>query len=261
VSKALQMLADPETPTGEIEEVIGQDQALVAKLIKVGNSALYGGLQKVTTLRQVLTRLGLKTTRNIVLTASTRSYFLKNRKGMRVWGQFLWQHSVESGLAARRIAETIHYPDPEEAFIGGLVHDIGKLIILMLFPELYKEILKVKKVNQMASKTSETRVIGSDHEQIGRLLMDQWNMPDSAKSCAEYHHRCRESETHSGLVAVVAYADYLSRQYGANPESLLADDQAYAQDAAAILKITDAARAALAEAVLEDFQHAEMMME
>jgi HD-like signal output (HDOD) protein len=261
VSKALQMLADPETPSEEIEEVIGQDQALVAKLIKVGNSALYGGLQKVTTLRQVLTRLGLKTTRNIVLTASTRSYFLKNRKGMRVWGQFLWQHSVESGLAARRIAETIHYPDPEEAFIGGLVHDIGKLIILMLFPELYKEILKVKKVNQMASKTSETRVIGSDHEQIGRLLMDQWNMPDSAKSCAEYHHRCRESETHSGLVAVVAYADYLSRKFGANPESLLADDQAYAQDAAAILKITDAAQAALAEAVLEDFQHAEMMME
>lgn len=261
VSKALQMLADPETPTAEIEKVIGQDQALVAKLIKVGNSALYGGLQKVTTLRQVLTRLGLKTTRNIVLTASTRSYFMTNRKGMRMWGQFLWQHSVESGLAARRIAAIIDYPDPEEAFIGGLVHDIGKLIILMLFPELYKEILKLKKVHQMTSRTAETQVIGSDHEQIGRLLMNQWNMPDSAKSCAEYHHRCRESETHSTLVAVVAYADYLSRQYGANPESLLGEDQAYAQDAAAILRITDATRAALAESVLEDFQHAEMMME
>jgi HD-like signal output (HDOD) protein len=89
VSKALQMLSDPETPTEEIEAVIGQDQALVTKLIKVGNSALYGGLQKVTTLRQVLSRLGLKTTRNLVLAPSTRSYFLKNRKGMRVWGQFL----------------------------------------------------------------------------------------------------------------------------------------------------------------------------
>lgn len=261
VSKALDLLADPETPSEEIEAVIGQDQALVAKLIKVGNSALYGGLQKVTTLRQVLTRLGLKTTRNLVLTASTRSYFLNNRKGMRVWGQFLWQHSVESGLAARRVAETIRHPDPEEAFIGGLVHDIGKLIILMLFPEPYKEILKLKKVNQMTSKAAETQVIGSDHEQIGRLLMDQWNMPDSAKSCAEYHHRYQESKTHSILTAIVAYADYLSRQYGTNPESLLDEDHAYAHNVASILKLTDDTQAALAEAVIEDFQHAEMMME
>lgn len=261
VSKALDLLADPETPSEEIEAVIGQDQALVAKLIKVGNSALYGGLQKVTTLRQVLTRLGLKTTRNLVLTASTRSYFLNNRKGMRVWGQFLWQHSVESGLAARRIAETIHHPDPEEAFIGGLVHDIGKLIILMLFPEPYKEILKLKKVNRMTSKAAEMQAIGSDHEQIGRLLMDQWNMPDNAKSCAEYHHRYQESKTHSILAAIVAYADYLSRQYGTNPESLLAEDHAYARNVASTLKLTDDTRTALAGAIIEDFQNAEMMME
>lgn len=261
VSKALQMLSDPETPAEEIEAVIGQDQALVAKLIKVGNSALYGGLQKVTTLRQVLTRLGLKTTRNLVLAASTRSYFMNSRKGMRVWGQFLWQHSVESGLAARRIAETIHHSDPEEAFIGGLVHDIGKLIILMLFPDAYKEILKLKKVNQLTHKAAENQVLGSDHEHIGRLLMDQWNMPESAKACAEYHHRYQESENHSVLAAVVAYADYLSRQYGTNPEAISEEDYAYAQDVALTLKLSESYQGALAEGVIDDFQHAEMMME
>lgn len=260
VTSAMQLLSDPETPTEEIEAVIGQDQALVTKLIKVGNSALYGGLQKVTSLRQVLTRLGLKTTRNLILSASAHSYFINNQKGMRTWVQNLWQHSVETGLAARRIAEITNYTDPEEAFIGGLVHDIGKLIILMLFPKPFKEILKIKKVDQLDSKTAEYRIIGLDHEQIGRILMDRWNMPDSAKTCAEYHHRYQESQGYPELSAIVAYADYLSRQYGTKPEALLDEDHIYAQNAATTLKLSESSKATIAEAVIDDFQHAELMM-
>ena len=261
VSSAIQMLSDPETPVEEVEAVIGQDQALVANLIKVGNSALYGGLQKVTTLRQVLTRLGLKTTRNLILAASTRSYFLNNKKGMRVWGQSLWQHSLESGLAARRIGETINFPDPEEAFIGGLVHDIGKLIILILYPEPFKEILKLKKVQPIDSKSAEVKVIGHDHEQIGRLLMDRWNMPDGAKACAEYHHRYQEAGQYSQLAAIVAYAEYLSRQFGAKPDTLRAEDHDYAQELASALNLSDAMKASLVETDIDDFQNAELMMD
>lgn len=261
VSSAMRMLSDPETPVEKIEALIGQDQALVANLIKVGNSALYGGLQKATTLRQVLTRLGLKTTRNLILTASARGYFLNNQKGMRVWGQNLWQHSVESALAARRIAEAINYAFPEEAFIGGLVHDIGKLIILMLFPDPFKEILKLKKMDQMDSKTAENRILGLDHEQIGRLLMDRWNMPDSAKACAEYHHRYQESRGYEELAAIVAYADYLSRQYGTKSEGVLDKHHIYAQDAATTLKLSEHTKVALAETAIDDFQNAELMME
>lgn len=261
VSQILQVISNPETPLEEIEAVIGKDQALVAKLIQVGNSALYGGMQKVTTLRQVLTRLGLKTIRNLVVAASTRSYFLHNRKGTRVWGQFLWQHAVESGLAARRIAEAIGYPEPEEAFIGGLVHDIGKLVILMLFGESYKEILKLKKVHQMASIPAEVQVIGCNHEQIGRILLDHWNMPDSAKACADYHHHFQDCTTFDDLIAIVAYADHLSRQYGTNPESMLAADLAYSEKLMTTLKISPADQTALIDAVIDDFQNAELMLE
>jgi HD-like signal output (HDOD) protein len=261
VSQILQILSQPETPLEEIETIISKDQALVAKLIQVGNSALYGGMQKASTLRQVLTRLGLKTIRNLVVAASTRSFFMHNRKGMRLWGQFLWQHSVESALAARRIAESIKYPEPEEAFIGGLVHDIGKLVILMLFAESYQEILKLKKVHQMASIPAETQVLGCNHEQIGRLLLDRWNMPDSAKACAEFHHRHRDCGTHSDLVAIVAYADHLSRQYGTNPESLLPADHAYCQELMDTLNISPADQTALVEAIIDDFQKAELMIE
>ncbi len=261
VSKVLDMLSNPEIPFEEIEAIISRDQALVAKLIKVGNSALYGGLQKVGSLRQVLTRLGLKTTRNLVLAASTRSYFLGNRQSLRIWGQFLWQHAVETGLAARRIAESMQYPDPEEAFVGGLIHDIGKLIMLILYSKPYIEILKMKKVNQVASKSAEMQVLGCDHEQIGKLLMDRWNMPESAKACARFHHRYQESEKHGDLVAIVAYADQLSRQYGGNPETLLVEDHTYTRELRARLRVTESIHAALVEAVVEDFQNAEMLMD
>ncbi len=261
VSSAMNMLSDPETPLEKIEQIIGQDQALVTNLIKVGNSALYGGLQKVTTLRQVLTRLGLKTTRNLILAASTRSYFLNNHKGMRVWGLSLWQHSVESGMAARRIAEAIHFPDPEEAFISGLVHDIGKLIMLMLYPDPFKEILKLKKVGRLDSKTAETQILGYDHEQIGRLLMERWNMPECAKTCAEFHHRYDQAAKHGVAAAIVAYADYLSRQYGAKPEALSEADHAYADRAAEALHLSDPAKSSLAETVIDDFQNAELLMD
>ncbi len=261
VSQILQILSRPDTPLEEIEAIISKDQALVAKLIQVGNSALYGGMQKVSTLRQVLTRLGLKTIRNLVVAASTRSFFMQNRKGMRLWGQYLWQHAIESALAARRLAESIQYPEPEEAFIGGLVHDIGKLVILMLFADAYKEILKLKKIHQMASIQAETQVLGCNHEQIGRLLLDRWNMPDSAKACAEYHHRYRECCTQADLVAIVAYADHLSRQYGTNPESLPSPDLAYSEELMAALKITPTDQTPLVEAVIDDFQKAELMIE
>jgi HD-like signal output (HDOD) protein len=261
VSQILQILSKPETPLEEIEAIISKDQALVAKLIQVGNSALYGGMQKVSTLRQVLTRLGLKTIRNLVVAASTRSFFMHDRKGMRLWGQFLWQHAVESALAARRIAESIKYPEPEEAFIGGLVHDIGKLVILMLFPEPYREILKLKKVQQMASIPAEMQVLDCNHQQIGRLLLDRWNMPDSTKACAEFHHHHQDCSTHNDLVAIVAYADHLSRQYGTNPESLQAEDQAYCQELMTALKISPADQTAMVDAIIDDFQKAELMIE
>ena len=261
VSQILQILSKPETPLEEIEAIISKDQALVAKLIQVGNSALYGGMQKVSTLRQVLTRLGLKTIRNLVVAASTRSFFMHDRKGMRLWGQFLWQHAVESALAARRIADSIKYPEPEEAFIGGLVHDIGKLVILMLFPESYREILKLKKVQQLASIPAEMKVLDCNHQQIGKLLLDRWNMPDSTRACAEFHHRHQDCGTHNDLVAIVAYADHLSRQYGTNPESLQPADQAYSQELMTTLKISPAGQSALVEAIIDDFQKAELMIE
>ena len=116
------MLSDPEISLEDVEAVIAKDQALVARIIKVSNSALYGGLQQVASLRQALARLGAKTSKSLVLAASARGYFVKQHQGVQVYGRMLWQHAVECGIAARRVAAAVAYEDPEQAFISGILH-------------------------------------------------------------------------------------------------------------------------------------------
>ncbi len=170
VTRALEMLSDPGADINALESVIGKDQSLVSKLIKISNSALYGGLNRVESLQQALTRLGAKTTKSLIVSASMQTYFFKSNPGMQTWGQFLWQHAAECGMAARRIALAAGYDDPEKAFVGGVLHDIGKLVLLLVSAESFHQIQTLKKREALADHAAERKVIGTDHMEIGELL-------------------------------------------------------------------------------------------
>jgi len=259
VTKALAMLSDPAMDLAEVETVIGQDQALVAKLIKVSNSVLYGRVQKVSTLRQALARLGARIVKSLVLSASTRSYFLKRSNGASAWGQFLWQHTVECGLAARRIAELFDDQDPEEAFIGGIIHDIGKLAILLVYPEKYKGIQKIIRTESMAEIQAETDVLGCSHEEIGYLLLDQWKMPDTAKACARFHHNFEDAGEYRTLAAIIAYGDYCSHTFGAHPHMAGAAAGTLCVNPSEALNISEEREADLKEVILADYGSADLL--
>ena len=174
VSRALELLADPDAPVKEIESVIEKDQSLVSKLMRVSNSALYGGMQRVESLQQALTRLGARTSRSLIVAASMQDYFLRSNANTQVLAQALWQHAAECGLAARRIAAVIGYDDPEKAFVGGVVHDIGKLVILLTDGDAYRRITNLMRQASLSALDAETRVLGIDHVTIGIQLMQKW---------------------------------------------------------------------------------------
>ena len=193
VTRALEILSDPGVDIKAVEKVIGKDQSLVSKLIKISNSVLYGGLNRVESLQQALTRLGTKTTKSLVLSASMQTYFFKRNPGMQTWGQFLWQHAAECGLAARRIAVAAGYDDPEKAFVGGLLHDIGKLVLLLVSADSYRQIQNLKKQDALSDHAAEMKLIGTNHMEIGELLMEKWKMPQSAKVCVKFHHHAENA--------------------------------------------------------------------
>jgi HD-like signal output (HDOD) protein len=254
VTRALEMLSDPDVDINAVENVIGKDQSLVTKLIKISNSVLYGGLQRVESLHQAMARLGAKTTRSLVLSASMQTYFYEGNPGMRTWGQFLWQHAAECGMAARRIAVATGYDDPEQAFVGGVLHDIGKLVLLLVSADNYRRIQDLKKRETLCDHEAEKKIIGTDHMEIGELLMEKWKMPASARVCVKFHHHVQNAAPSSHLAAITAYANHLSHLHGSQLQWFVQDPEAIAAEMARTLKLSDAANAELVESVLGDFQ-------
>lgn len=210
VSRILKLLADPNASLRELEVLVGQDQALTVRLIKIGNSALYGATSKVSSLRQALARLGTRTVKSLVLAASTANLFPRKKSGIGMASQLLWRHAVECGLAARRLAMHAGIEDPEEAFAGGMLHDIGKLVVLLKFTEHYHQIERLRKAQGLSGLEAETRVLGSDHTRIGDLLMEKWKMPQALCDCVRYHHCPEEVQGQSPLVPLVACGNHLS---------------------------------------------------
>jgi len=259
VTRALDMLSDPEVDIREVEKVIGNDQSLVTKLIKISNSALYGGLQRVESLGQALARLGARTTKSLILSASMQAYFFRNNPGMQTWGQALWQHAAECGTAARRIAVAVGYDDPEKAFVGGVLHDIGKLVLLLVSGDTYRRIQSLKKRDAICDHEAEKKLLKTDHMEIGELLMEKWNMPASAKACVKFHHHVEGAETDPNLVRIVAYANHLSHLHGTPFQWFVSDPEAVSKTMAEDLGLTADVDAELVEAVIADFQQAGLL--
>ena len=250
-----ELLADPDFSMDKLEELIGQDQSLVAKLIKVSNSVLYGGVGEVGSLRQALTRLGTRTVKSLVLAASTRTFFSKKQSATGISSQLLWQHSVECGLAARRVAQKAGYRDPDEAFVGGVLHDIGKLVMLLKLPDEFRKIQKMKKSGDANELAFESQVLGCDHTEIGDKLMKKWKMPPGLKACVQRHHRFKEIDGDDLLVPIVAYGNHLAHSFGTQEESNQDESQSDIDALVNQLQLTAEQNAALKEKIIEDFQN------
>ena len=249
------LLADPDFSMDKLEELIGQDQSLVAKLIKVSNSVLYGGAGEVGSLRQALTRLGTRTVKSLVLATSTRTFFSKKQSATGISSQLLWQHSVECGLAARRVAQEAGYSDPDEAFVGGVLHDIGKLVMLLKLPDEYRKIQKMKKSGNTNELAFESEVLGCDHAQIGDKLMKKWKMPPGLKACVQMHHRFKDVDNGDLLVPIVAYGNYLEHSCSTQEEGNQMENQSDIDALVQQLQLTTEQNAALKEKIIEDYQN------
>ena len=254
VFRILDLMANPEFFMNRLEKLVGQDQALVAKLIKVSNSVLYGGTGEVGSLREALTRLGTRTVKSLVITTSTRILFPKTSSDMGALNQALWEHSVECGLAAQCVAGKIRYSDPEEAFVAGVLHDIGKLLLLLRFADQYLKIAEMSKSEDANALDLESQLLGFDHTMVGEKLMLKWGMPSNLTDCVRLHHRFRDADADGSLVSIVAYGNCLSHAYSVHAEINQAKYLADMDFLAARLHLTDVQVAALQKEVTATFQ-------
>ena len=206
-----------ENPSlAQIAKIISRDVGMAAKILQLANSAFVGASGRVSSLVQALSLIGTETVRTLVLSVHVFSQFDGNSR-VAASLPVLWDHSVAVSSLAQRIAtaEGCTKAMGEESFTGGLLHDIGKVVLLAEMPKEYQQIFEVP---ADASKNLELERLGCTHAEVGAYLMSIWGLPLSLVHAVAFHHHPSETAetTFSSLTAVHA-ADAIASATDANP--------------------------------------------
>jgi putative nucleotidyltransferase with HDIG domain len=158
--------------------------------------------------------LGLETIKSIALTSSTHEMLNKEIPAYSLGEGMLWQHSISCATCAKIIAQRIGYKDNEEAYIAGLLLDIGKIILSGFAEDEFKQISEIAEKDKVPFNIAEQQVLGFDHPQVGGRVIKKWNLPSALVEAVLYHHQPDKAEAHKTLAYIVHLADAISCMLG-----------------------------------------------
>jgi len=211
LNQILSTLEDEKSSASDLEKVIRQDQALCSQLLSVANSAYYGFMAKITTLRRAVVVLGMSEVRKICLGAGIFNLFNRSRVKDFKLVEEQWAHSLAVAEGARILASRTRKADPEQAFTGGLLHDLGKLALAAYFPEELKAVRQLAAAKDIGAQEAES-ILGVDHEDLGISLAEHWHLPPMLSEVMGRHHEPYPGLTYLELVAAVHVADCLAHE-------------------------------------------------
>lgn len=218
LTKALQ---EPDASIYDISDIIRTDQSLAARLLRLANSVFYGFPSEVGTLEQAVQLLGLREIRDLVLATSVIEMFANVPAHLMDLEAF-WKHSVACGLASALVARERNHPEPERYFAAGLLHDIGRLAMVLGAPEESRQILeRCDSENQLPCRV-ETEILGFDHAALGGELLRSWNLPRTLVQMVRCHHNPVKSPVLLD-VFIVHYADFITTalEFGGSGETMV----------------------------------------
>jgi len=207
------LLDDDRTSAADLCKIISKDQGIVAKILAVANSPLYGLPRRVATIEFAVVIIGFEHIRNILVALSLVEAF-KIRNSER-WNQnAYWTHSLLTATAAKRIADDLHYPKSGEVFTAGLLHDLGLVVYQRYLNPEFNKIMKLVNDDQIRHITAEEMVLGYTHEDIAEFLLEKWNFPQYISEAIQCHHVPSKSENRKVLASLVHLADYMTQKLG-----------------------------------------------
>lgn len=214
LSQALKLTSDLQSSITDLVRSLSADQSLAARVIRMSNSPIYARLQRVATLDEAITTLGFKQLKSIIVTATTYQMF-----GNCAHAQIatdLWHHSLSTAIGSRVIAQKYGQVDREESYLTGLLHDIGKLALLQLSPNVYEEIIQTVKVSKVPFVEVENKELGFDHADVGKAILENWEFPTQIITAVAEHHTGNLKQRSPSLKPsqIIMLADSISRFNG-----------------------------------------------
>jgi putative nucleotidyltransferase with HDIG domain len=202
----MSLAIDPEVSIARIARVIAKDQVLATRVLRLANSAYCAPMQEITTVNDAIVRMGTGPVRNVVLAVC----FTSRLQGANVYGaqgRELMDHAIGTAYLARLIAEKLN-EDADEAFMCGLLHDLGKLLLLKLSRDFIK-------YGAPTPSTQEIEKVYTEwHPEIGARLMKQWQLPEALEHPVRFHHDPEACPNHKSQATVAYVANRLAHRYG-----------------------------------------------
>jgi putative nucleotidyltransferase with HDIG domain len=206
VIELMRNLSDNDADTHTIASKLGQDQALAAKLLRLANSSFYGLQSRVTSILQATSILGVDSVRMMVVAATVIDRFSGNQHSSLSFHSF-WRHSIGTALCAKALARKCGC-NQDEAFIAGLLHDIGRLVLVTYAAQAYDAVIDYRDDEDCHLFEAEQAILGVDHMMAGRVIMAHWKFPPQILEAVLYHHGVPDDS--STLIQVVHLADCIA---------------------------------------------------
>lgn len=208
--KALSVIKNPSTGIVELAKIMQADQAILSKTLSLVNSAFYGFRQQITSIQKALVILGMMKAKNIIMSLALKQ--MMTAQGSRE----LWEHSLKCAVAAECLAKEYKIINPDDAFVIGFLHDIGKMLLNSKNPLKYSKVKYLAEQNNVSLLEIEEAQFGTNHCVLGALVSKKWQLPVILTNCIRYHHEPLQSSLPS-VCGITYCADRLVQNNIPNP--------------------------------------------
>jgi len=201
------MLEKPRITLDELGRFVSSDPALTVKILKMVNSAAYGFPGRISSVSHAIMLLGLNVIKGLLLGVSVFELMQKSMAG-------LWEHSLGCACSARLIAQKKNLKEPEETSVCGLLHDIGKVVLMLGFPREFEKVVAEAEATGVTLYEAEKKCFAATHAEVGCWLAQKWHFPLNLVEAIGYHHTPQLSRQSPMETAIVHVADIMVRIKG-----------------------------------------------
>jgi putative nucleotidyltransferase with HDIG domain len=208
--KIIHLVEDPNSTAQHLHSLISNDPALCSRILKVVNSAFYGLPRQIGSINRAIVLLGLNAVKNIAIAASLTKLFRGGEISRHFSARDLWVHSISTAACSKIISDELSLGLPDEAFLAGLIHDIGIMVELQVDRNKLIQVFEELKMTPDGvpgeeMRSAEERIFGADHQAFGAALCDSWKFPKSFSYVAGHHHDPMSLPSQVRVLASVVY--------------------------------------------------------
>jgi putative nucleotidyltransferase with HDIG domain len=231
VTEVIAACDDHDMTVGQLSQVVLRDQSLTASILKLANSSFYGHSRRVTTVTEAVVMLGFSAIKSLAISSHTARLLSGGLPGYGLQQGELWRHSISVAFTARRLAVEVKLAPVEEAFVAGLLHDIGKTILSSYMEHAFDEVTRIAQDRRIPFQDVEAELLGFDHAELGAQIAMAWSFPPELEEAIRFHHSPGGATLKPALAHCVHLADAACMMlgvglgadglmYGVDPESL-----------------------------------------